>query len=318
LESSLQSNVEGTYRKLQAQIARGDGVVFKYGTQSGQGGFVLENNSIINGSLYSNGNIYGSNGAYITGDAIVAGPTGLIDNLDLGVGGTGNGFAHNITNLDCQSGSGNNKTCNTTQADAPLIDMPLKDSDINSWKDDGAAGGTITGNTTISSPTSMGPKKIVGNLTISSTLTITGTIYVTGNVIISGTVKLSPTYGGTSGMIISDGYIDISNSTVFEDSGTAGSYIMLLTTSNCDTSISTSPCLGKDAITIGNNSSITIANAQKGTVYFANNSSVREAVGYKIRLKNNSTISYGTGIINATFTSGPAGGYVLTSVSEIQ
>ncbi len=319
-----EGTVTSNFRKLNVLLTRGDGVVFRYGTQSGQGGVVLDNNSVLNGSLYSNGDILGANGSYISGDAIVAGVSGVIDNVDIGTGGTGNGFAHTIRNLNstgvlyCQVGSGNNKACNTSQADAPVLDLPIQDSEIAKWKADAALGGVDTGDMSISGSSTLGPRKIIGNLSISGTVTLNNTIYVTGNITITGKVKLANSYGAASGVIIADGYIDVRNGVVFEDSGTTGSYILFLTTSNCDAAMSGAPCNGNDAITVGNNSNITIMNAQNGTLYFANNSSVKEGVGRKIHLKNNSTISYGTGIINPTFTSGPSGGYNMTAVTEVQ
>ncbi len=324
------ANVNNNIRKLQANLVKGTGVVFKYGTQSGRGGIIFENNSFLKGSLYSNGNIVGSNGAYITGDAFVAGSTGSITNMRVGTSGTGDARAHTITNstvtgsIYCQSGSDNDdpnrnpKPCNTSQADPIEADMPISDENIAQWQTDAADGGVATGDMTISSPTTLGPKKIIGNLIINNTLTLSNTIWVTGNIFINETVKLTSSYGASSGVIIADGYIDVSNGVIFQDSGTAGSYILLLSNSTCDVSIAISPCNGKDAITIGNNSTITIANAQKGTVYFSNNSSVKEAAGKTLRLKNNSGLSYGSGLVNANFTSGPSGGYTVTDWGEIQ
>lgn len=309
-------------RKATLTLRAGDGVVFKYGTQAGQGGFVFQNNSYVMGSLYSNGNIVGSNGAYITGDAYVAGSSGSISNMRVGYGGTGDAHAHTVTGstitgaLYCQTGSSNNKACNTSEADPEVQDLPVGDDDITSWKADATGGGLTTGDVTISSPTTLGPRKIVGNLTINSTLTIANTLYVTGNVIINGTVKLASSYGSTSGIIVTDGYVTISNGVVFQDSGTAGSYILILSTSTCDESITTSPCFAHNAIEVSNNSNISIVNAQNGTVYFSNNASVKESVGNKIYLKNNVGISYGSGLINVGFTSGPSGSWVIDSWKE--
>ncbi|MBX4181334.1 hypothetical protein KW807_00520 [Candidatus Parcubacteria bacterium] len=317
-------DVSSVVRKVRSDLALGTGVVFQFGTQAGLGGFVLHNNSHINGSIYSNGNIVGSNGAYITGAAFVAGPAGSITNLAIGTGATANAYAHTIQNstasgfMYCQVGSGNNKVCNTSQPDPEPIGLPISDDIISSWKNDASLGGTITGNTTISTPTNMGPKKIVGNLTVSSTLTLTDTVYVTGNLIlnIGSGVKLASSYGAGSGVIIADGYIIINNGVIFQDSGTTGSYILLLSTSNCDVSITTSPCFSNNAIDVSNNSNISIVNAQKGTIYFSNNASVREAVGNKIELKNNVGIDYGSGLVNAGFVSGPTGGWIVQSWKE--
>ena len=46
-------------------------VAFNYGVQVGEGGLEMDNNSVIDGNVFSNGNIIGGNGD-ITGDAIVA------------------------------------------------------------------------------------------------------------------------------------------------------------------------------------------------------------------------------------------------------
>lgn len=50
-----------------------DAVSFFYGVQVGDGGLTMNNNSTVNGNIYSNGSIIGSSGATITGDATVAG-----------------------------------------------------------------------------------------------------------------------------------------------------------------------------------------------------------------------------------------------------
>ncbi len=320
-------DVSSLQRKTSVLLKTGDGAVFKYGTQAGQGGFVFANNSFVSGSLYSNGNIVGSNGAYITGDAYVAGTSGFISNMNIGHNGTiSNAHVHTITNstvtgtIYCQSGSNNNKSCTAPSqlVDPTAQDLPISDSQIASWEADAVAGGTTSGDVTISTPATLGPRKITGNLTVTNTLTIANTIYVTGNVIISGTVKLDSAYGATSGMIIADGYITIANGVVFQDSGTTGSYIMLLSNSTCDSSISGSPCNGHNAIDVANNSSISIVNAEKGTVYFSNNAGVKEAVGNTISLKNNVGISYGSGVISPDFTSGPTGSWVVSSWGESQ
>ncbi len=315
-------DVSGNQRTIGLKLKTGEGTVFKYGTQAGQGGFVFQNNSHVNGSLYSNGNIEGSNGAYITGDAFVAGDTGSISNMRVGYGGTGSAHAHNITNstvtgvIYCQTGSGNNKSCDTSQADPVAQDLPILDSDIAQWKTDATNGGVTDGNVVISSPATIGPRKIIGNLTVNDTLTVAGTVYATGNVSIDGTVKLDSSYGAISGIIMSDGLISIGNGVIFQDSGTAGSYILFLSNSTCDDSISASPCFGKNAIEVSNNSDISIVNAQKGTVYFSNNAAVKESVGKKIELKNNVGISYGSGMINVDFTSGPSGSWTVDSWGE--
>lgn len=60
-------------KTIQVEISKGDGVSFNYGVQVGEGGLNMQNNAIINGSVYSNGNISMNNGSKIAGDSYVAG-----------------------------------------------------------------------------------------------------------------------------------------------------------------------------------------------------------------------------------------------------
>jgi hypothetical protein len=299
-------------------------VTFRYGSQAGEGGIIFANNSGLQGNLYSNGNIVGAQHAYISGDAFVAGSGGSISNMCIGyntkdcVPAVGSAHAHTVTGstvsgtIYCQSGSGNNKSCNTSRPDPAPEPMPISDDTIAEWKSDAASGVPLSGSQTISVPTTLGPTKISGNLTINSTLTLADTIWVTGDVTINATVKLDSSYGAQSGVIIADGVVTVTNGVVFQDSGTPGSYILLLSTSACDENTSASPCNSRNAMSVNNNSNIIIANAQNGTVNFSNNATVKEVVGKTIRLKNNVTIQYGSGLPNTAFQSGSGGSWAFT------
>ncbi|MBI2610231.1 hypothetical protein HYW53_03640 [Candidatus Giovannonibacteria bacterium] len=64
----------GATRAVESHLTMGsDNVSFFYGIQVGDGGLTMDNNAIVNGSVYSNGNVVGSNGAKVFGDVIVAG-----------------------------------------------------------------------------------------------------------------------------------------------------------------------------------------------------------------------------------------------------
>jgi hypothetical protein len=255
----------------------------------------------------------------------LGGLTSSINNVTIGTNGVGNAYANSITNSTiagtayCQTGTGNNKSCDTSRSNPPQENLPISDANITEWKTDAENGGTTSGNVTISSPTSLGPKKIVGNLIINDELTLTDTVWVTGDVTMSigSTVKLDSSYGTTTGILIADGAITIANNVDFEDSGTSGSYIMILSTSVCDEDIVGNPC-SSDAVHVQNNSDIVIAAAPYGAVAFSNNAGVKEVVANKIRLKQNATITYGTGLINIEFSSGPSGSYNISSWKETQ
>ncbi len=313
-------DVSARQRKSEIVLTTGDGVSFSYGIQSGVGGFVI-GNAVVNGNVYSNGNITGANGATITGSAFAAGATGVIDNIDVGQGGIGDIKAHTVNdstaagNLYCQVGSNNNKSCNTSQADPEIAPMPITEEMINKWKADAELGGIFTGNMIISEQTSLGPKKITGNLSIEADVVITGTVYVTGNITTNNgaEVSLSSSYGALGGIIVADGRVTLSNNVKFFGSGTAGTYILLVTTSACPTD-----CSGLNALEILNNVGAILVNAQNGTVHLNNNVTLNEVVGNTIIVDNSAVINYLSGLANQNFSSGPSGGWNIDSWKEVE
>jgi hypothetical protein len=213
--------------------------------------------------------------------------------------------------LFCQTGVGNNKSCNTSAGLPQQVPMPISDATILGWKNEIALSGTHTGNYTIgnSQNASLGPLKIVGDLTIgiSSTVTLTGGLWVTGDIIIgqSSKVKLTPSYGSNDGFIIADGKITAKLSSVLEGSGTAGGFIMLLTTSSSPSGI----------FLEGSNRG-GILYAPNGTIDILGRSRVISATGYNINLNDSSQLIYDYGLSNSSFTTGPAGTFEITKWRE--
>ena len=244
--------------------------------------------------------------------------------LSVGTGGTGSAQAHTVNYTEatgfiyCQNGTGNNKSC-TSQTDPAYIAYPISDENITEWKGDAEAGGVYSGNYATPSygTSTLGPKKITGNLTVSGshTLYLTGTIWVQGNVIVSGSAKivLSASYGNSSGILVSDGWLDLEGSGQLNGNGQAGSYILFITTSNCDVSF-----CAHNAIDISGAAGSVVLNAQNGTISFSGSASAKEAVGYKMILTGATTISYESGLVNTNFTSGPSGGWNIGSWKETE
>lgn len=313
-------DVASRQRENKVVLSTGDGVSFSYGVQAGLGGFTI-GNATINGNVYSNGTIVGANGAIVTGSAFSAGASGLIDNVDVGQAGIGDARAHTVTNsniagnLYCQSGTGNNKACNTSQADPVATDMPITQAMFDKWKADAELGGVINGDLTISAPTIIGPKKITGNLAINNDLVIAGTLYIVGNITTNNgaQVSLDSSYGPTGGVIVTDGRVILSNNVGFTGSGSEGSYVLLATTSSCP-----SGCSGLNALEILNNVGAILVSAQNGTVHLNNNVALNEVVGNKIIVDNNAEVTYVSGLASTLFTSGPSGGWSIKSWKEIK
>lgn len=297
------------------------------------------------GTSASNYYVIGGNSSYVDGNALIGqyagtwnatspagldtyfkvylgGLTSTISDVTVGTGSIGDARAYNVTSstvsgsLYCKTGSGNNKVCNTSLPDPVPQPFPISDANIQQWKDEGEAGGTITGNHTQIGG-SIGPKKITGNLTLSETVTITGTLWVEGNISMTNNaiIKLISTYGADSGTIITDGYIILENNVVFQGSGTSGSFIMIVTTSDCPVSTS---CGGRYALDISNNVESILVNAQRGTVRMSNNASAKGITAYKLFLENNAVVTYESGLANVNFSSGPGGSWNIISWKEIE
>ncbi|MEI7764952.1 MAG: choice-of-anchor R domain-containing protein [bacterium] len=244
--------------------------------------------------------------------------------LSIGTGGTGSAQAHTVNYTEatgliyCQSGVGNNKSC-TAQADPAYIPYPISDDNITKWKKDAELGSTYTGNynTPGYGSSSMGPKMITGDLIVSGshTLNVTGTIYVKGNVTVSGSAKivLDDSYGNNSGIIVSDGWLNLEGSGQLNGDGQTGSYILFTTTSNCDKSF-----CAHNAIDISGSAGSVVLNAQNGTIYFTGSASAKEAVGYKMVLDGSTKVSYESGLANLNFSSGPTGGWEVGSWKETE
>lgn len=267
----------------------------------------------------------------ITGDldfkTYLGAGTGSIDQVSV----NGNAKANTITGSTmggtayCQTGSGNNKACNTSQADPTPLNMPLSDANIQQLRDDAAAGGTIMGDYAVSNDASLGPKKITGDLTVTSnnkTLTVTGVLYVQGNIDVSNgsTIKCAASFGADSCVIITDGWINAGNNSNFQGSGTAGGYILGVSTiEGCNGGTQIATCgSGNSGISINNNLVGAVFYTTKSMIDLANNAQIKAVVGYKLNLANNTEIQYEVGVANANFSSGPGGGWNVKSWKEVQ
>ncbi len=219
----------------------------------------------------------------------------------------------------CTTGLNNNKSCNTTKGSPAQQALPFSDANFQDWKDDAAAGGTITGNYTVGSAgATLGPKKITGNLLINGggTLTLTGPLWVEGTVTITGggKLKLPSTYAKNSETIISDSTISISGGGSV-GSGTSGSYLFMVSTSQCPNDTN---CGGLSAININGGAGAIAANAQSGNVALSGGAAINAVVGNTITITGGSTVTYDSGLASPSFSSGPSGGWSISSWKEVQ
>ena len=231
--------------------------------------------------------------------------------------------------------SGSPGTAFPDSPDPAVGDMPISNANIQKWKNEAGCGQQpplppclIDGD--YSPPigtSSLGPVTITGNLNLTNRqlLEITGTVYVQGNIDLDGGasfesgMKCSAAYEGLSCFVISDGWIHIKNNKIFQGSGQPGSYLMLLTTVNCQGGDQTPTCTDHNAaMDLNNNATGAIFYATDGLIYLHNGVIISEVVGYKVQLKENAEIQYEHGLVNAQFSAGPGAAWIVQSWQETE
>ena len=332
------ANSQDSVRKIKLTLALGTGVSFNYGIQSGQGGFRLYNSSSVSGNVFSSGSVIGD-GNYIYGDVISSGSNGLV----YGIHATGSVYAHTIgstlqsTIVDKDAFYQNkvstvvNGTSYPGSPDQAPIGLPISDSLVTRWENDAATGGVITacdskGDYTITSSVTLGPVKIACNLVVKSAsaiLTVAGPIWVTGNITFQTgpTVRMLPSLGNLNVAIIADnpsnrltsGVITVGQSTIFQNSGSVGSFVFLISQNNSAENGGT-----LDAISMNQGAAALVAYAGHGQITLSQSVSLKEVTAYKIVLSQTANVLYDKGLPNTLFQSGPSGGYQFLNWEEIR
>lgn len=195
-------------------------------------------------------------------------------------------------------------------SDPPPTVFPVSDANITDWKNQAEAAGVTEGNAggAMNCRITLGPGKITGNLFLGNrcTATVKTPFWIAGNILAGNDVKfvLDSSYGATSGVIIVDGLTILGNGIDLKGSGTAGSYLMLLSTYDSTQN-------GEEAITTGNSAISGIIYAPKGKVELANGASFKEITAWDIELGNGAVLNYDSGLASIVFSAGPSGSYSL-------
>ncbi|MBI2023976.1 hypothetical protein HYT00_01105 [Candidatus Giovannonibacteria bacterium] len=234
--------------------------------------------------------------------------------------------AYYSTSISGSSVGGSSFPGTPAPADLPKINLPISDAQISDWEAQALSGGVhsspcpyvLSGGTT-----NLGPIKINCDFTITGDAIVVmhGTIWVAGNFNMSNTsqLKLDSSYGSLSDALIVDNpsnrltssKIIISNSAKVLGSGTAGSYIALISQNNSAESGG-----GEIAILPKNTVDASIYYAPHGKMEINNSTSLKEASAYEIEIKNSATVTYESGLASVMI-SGPTGGYDITGWLEV-
>lgn len=236
--------------------------------------------------------IVGTNGVLIGGDA----HANTLQNLTISKGAYYQ-TAQNITAA----------TYHPNSPDPITKTMPVSEANIAAWKQAAQDAGIYTGDIS-SCRATLGPGKYIGNVTFSNncTVVIRDPIWITDNLVLNNgvTLKLDTSYGSSSGVIVVDGTIGLSNNSKLYGSGVGGSFLMALSTYDSRAS-------GTHAIDVANSGNEGILYAPVGIIDIANNNRLNEVTAWKIELENNVVVSYDQGLASAFFSSGPTGAYSL-------
>lgn len=201
--------------------------------------------------------------------------------------------------------SGNNSYCHSGSVDPQPQPLPISQANIDEWKDL-ADDQVYNGNLTIQWPctTNLDMKKYVGNVTVQGgcSIQMDTPVWITGNLLVTGgsTIRLKPSYGITSGVIVVDGIVTLDGGSRLQGSGTAGSYLMALSTYNHPSN---------PAINVSGGNSSSIVYAGDGVIKLEGGTNLREATARRIELGSGAIVSYESGIANPFFTSGPQGSF---------
>ncbi len=328
--ATVRGEARDLVRTVTVTLAEGDGLSFAYGLQAGEGGIRLENTASVRGNVYATGAVRGFNSNAVYGDVISAGPAGLIE----GVNATGSAYAHTIRNSDIGGDAYYQVIANTDvggtlfpgSPDQPTTTLPIPESLLEEWKDEAAAGGTISGPCPyrISSAATLGPKKIACDLELTSgaELTLTGGLWVVGDISVKNdaSARVDASLTGKSVPVIADNPADrtAKSKIILENSSYFGagerSFILFVSANrSAEEGGSVRAIEAKNTI-----EGDILLYAGRGEILLQNSVEVKEAAAWRIRAKNSAEVLYETGIANLLFTTAPTGGFSFDGWEETE
>jgi len=199
-------------------------------------------------------------------------------------------------------------TSHPGSADPPPKVFPISDANIADWEAQVDKPATTTTGDITDCVNTLGPRKIVGNVNFNSgcRVTVKSPIWITGDLTLNSNniLTLDSSYSSTSGVIVVDGKITLNSNNHLNGTGVGSSLLMMLTNYDSRTN-------DMSAIQVNSNGNTGVYYAGVGIIEPGTGNSFKELTAWKIRLVNNSTIDYETGLSSSLFTSGPSGAYSL-------
>lgn len=290
---------------------------FSYALQAGEGGAHMENNSVIEGTIYANGDVDCQTiQAIVAGDAYSSKTGGKIqkctttfhahaDKILDSVVGENAYYKNDPADIAGTAVAGTKYANQETPVEAPMPALNL-----GFWRDSAEAGGTIYGDYHPADNSELGPVKIVGDLVMDNNvdITIMGPIWVVGDILTgnNSSFTLDSSFGSYSTTILADdqanlatvGKIDITNNTGISGSGNPTSHLLFVTT-NSSTS-DTAP-----ALSVANNAVGAVFYAMNGTLRLQNNAGAKSLAGYRLFIDQNAIVTYLASDFTGSFSNSP-------------
>lgn len=194
-------------------------------------------------------------------------------------------------------------------ADPPPKIFPISDANVADWKNQVDKLETTTVGDISNCVNILGPRKIVGNVTFNSgcRVIVKSPIWITRDLTLNSNniLTLDGSYGSTSGVIIVSGKVSMNSNNHLNGTGVGSSLLMALSEFDSRSN-------NISAVQVNSNGNTGVYYASKGIIEPGTGNSFKAITAWKIRLVNNSTIDYETGLSSSLFTSGPSGSYSLT------
>lgn len=223
--------------------------------------------------------------------------------------------------LYCQSGTSNNKSCDTSQPLPTSVPFPITTTTIDGWKNAASSGTVRNSSWTISgatATTTTGPLKIVGNLTVEAggTLTLGGPLYVTGTLSVTGGAKiqLASSYGAGDEKIIAQ-YVRLTGGGIILGNGTVGNYVIVL----ADGPDCPSSCSGSNySIDSSGGTGSVVLIAPNGSINFTGGTTAKSAIAQKMIMSGGTTLVYESGLTSLSFTTASSATWNVESWKETE
>jgi len=328
-------DVSNRIRKIRIvyQISSSE-VSFHYGAQIGDGGMEMGNNSRVKGNVFSNGSVLAAQKGYIDNTIKVATIGSSIEGLIIGE----DAYTHNCKDSTIAKtlyySGGSLQNCDATEGSKAnptqeAKDFPIAQAQIDEWKAEASCsenpGCIIEGDYILDGGATdyLGLKKITGNMILdnNATLILTSTIWIVGDITIKNgaAIRLDlNSYGNISGVLVTDGKVDVKPGVMLEGSGEEGSYLLIVSTN--DSLDDAAPAINIDNTTSGGvfYTPNIYDSRNGGLIVIRNNVQAREVTGYKVFLDENAVVEYEYGLEDAEFSSGPGGSWEVISWKEVE